>query len=159
MTQTVLDVLMYLTDGYLDDGTDAVRDRDSVHAGLLAAGFDEQKVASALEWLESLAALREYALEREPAANFGTRLFSAEEMDRLDAQCRGFLLFLDQARVLTPGERELVMDRLMALQQEEVGLPQLKWIILMVLVNLPGRISSAAWMEEMITDDGCVVRH
>jgi Smg protein len=159
MKQTVLDVLMFLTDGYLDDDPDSDCDSESLRTGLLAAGFDEHKVTRALEWLEGLADLRNQRPAQESVPAGTMRLFSAEEMDRLNAECRGFLLYMEQTQVLAPDERELVMDRVMALQQEEVSLPQLKWIVLMVLLNLPGRESSAIWIEDLVRDEMRLILH
>lgn len=159
MKQTVLDVLMYLFDNQFDDDADPVLNQDSIRMGLLEAGFEERQVTRALEWLEGLALLRDQGLQRELVAGATTRLFSAEEMERLDADCRGFLMFLEQAEVLSPHERELVMDRVMALHQDDIDLAQLKWIVLMVLLNLPGREASATWMEEMVMEDSRAVLH
>ena len=159
MKQTVMDVLMYLFDSHVDDDGDVDTNADSVRLGLLEAGFEERQVARALEWLDGLAALRENAPAHELAARFSWRVFNAEEMEKLDAECRGFLLYLEQAQVLSPAEREMVMDRVMALQLDDVDLHQLKWIVLMVLLNLPGRESSVAWMEDLVMDDMRAVLH
>lgn len=159
MKQTVLDVLMYLFDNQIDDDADPVLNQDSVRVALLEAGFEDGHVTRALDWLEGLALLRDQGLHRELVAGAATRVFSADEMDRLDAGCRGFLLFLEQAQVLTPHERELVVNRVMALQHDEVDLGQLKWIVLMVLLNLPGREASATWMEELVMEDSHAVLH
>ena len=48
--------------------------------------------------------------------------------------------------------RELVIDRVMALEDEEIDLDQLKWVVLMVLFNQPGRESAYAWMEDLVID-------
>lgn len=159
MKQTVLDVLMYLFDSQLDEDADPVINQDAMRVGLLEAGFEERQVSRALEWLEGLAVLRDQGLQREMPAGRSTRVFSAEEMERLGADSRGFLLFLEQAEVLSPHERELVMDRVMALQQDEIDLGQLKWIVLMVLLNLPGREASATWMEDLVMEDNRAVLH
>ncbi len=67
------------------------------------------------------------------------RIYSDEECGKLDTECRGFLLFLEQMGVLDHATREMVIDRVMALDSEEVDLEQLKWVILMVLFNQPGQ--------------------
>jgi Smg protein len=159
MKQTVMDVLMYLFDSHADDDADVDTNAESVRVGLLEAGFEERQVARALEWLDGLASLREHAPGHEPAGQVSLRVFNAEEMEKLDAECRGFLLYLEQAQVLSPAEREMVMDRVMALQSDDVDLHQLKWIVLMVLLNLPGRESSVAWMEDLVMDDMRAVLH
>ena len=40
----------------------------------------------------------------------------------------------------------------MALEDEEIDLDQLKWVVLMVLFNQPGRESAYAWMEDLVID-------
>jgi Smg protein len=80
------------------------------------------------------------------------RIYTGDEMGRLDTRCRGFLIFLEQVGVLDGLSRELVIDRVMALEDEEMDLDQLKWVVLMVLFNQPGRESAYAWMEDLVID-------
>ena len=66
----------------------------------------------------------------------------------------GFLLFLEQHGVLDADQRELVLDRAMALDQDELDLDDLKWVVLMVLFNQPGSEAAYAWMEtQMFADE------
>jgi Smg protein len=81
------------------------------------------------------------------------RLFSEREMGRLDTECRGFILFLEQMGVLNPTSRELAIDRAMALENEDFNLDQLKWVILMVLFNQPGEEAAYAWVEDLVFDN------
>ena len=81
-------------------------------------------------------------------------MFHGAELDKLDTESRGFLLFLEQNGVLDAGQRELVLDRAMALDQEELELDDLKWVVLMVLFNQPGSEAAYAWMEtQMFLDE------
>jgi Smg protein len=41
----------------------------------------------------------------------------------------------------------------MALDQEELDLDDLKWVVLMVLFNQPGSEAALAWMETQIFGD------
>lgn len=66
------------------------------------------------------------------------RIYTKKENVRLDASCRGFLLFLEQIQVLNLKTREMVIDRVMALDNTEFDLEDLKWVVLMVLFNIPG---------------------
>ncbi len=81
------------------------------------------------------------------------RVFVEAEVDRLDRECLGFLMFLEQHGVLDGDQRELVIDRAMALDQDEVDLDDLKWVVLMVLFNQPGAEAAFAWMENQIFGD------
>jgi Smg protein len=71
---------------------------------------------------------------------------------RLDTETRGFILYLEQAGILTPESRELVLDRILALDDHEVDLDTVKWVILMVLFNRPGEEEAYTWMENLMFD-------
>ena len=152
MKETILDVLLYLFENYFYDDPDAVRDRDSLQLGLIQAGFSPTEISKAFDWLEALANQRPTLAN--PRANGPVRVYVEAEIDRLDRECLGFLMFLEQHGVLDAGQRELVLDRAMALDQEEVDLDDLKWVVLMVLFNQPGAEAAFAWMEnQMFGDD------
>ena len=152
MKETILDVLLFLFENYFYDDPDAVRDRDSLQAGLIQAGFSPAEISKAFDWLEELANQRPGLAE--PRANGPVRVFVEAEIDRLDRECLGFLMFLEQHGVLDADQRELVIDRAMALDQDEVDLDDLKWVVLMVLFNQPGAEAAFAWMEsQMFGDD------
>ena len=77
-----------------------------------------------------------------------------DELAKLGVDCRGFLLSLEQLGVLNADQRELVLDRALALDQDQVELDDLKWVVLMVLFNQPGSEAAYAWMEtRMFADD------
>src|SRR5690606_2021521 len=83
-----------------------------------------------------------------------TRVYFGPELDKLDVECRGFLLFLEQHGILDAQQRELVLDRAMALDQDELDLDDLKGVVLMVLFNQPGSEADYAWMEtQMFADE------
>jgi Smg protein len=54
MKETVFDVLMYLFNNYLDDDYELNTDQDSLRKVLMLAGFEENQVKKAFDWLESL---------------------------------------------------------------------------------------------------------
>jgi Smg protein len=151
MKENVFDVLMYLFENYyMDDENPVTPDRESVQLELRNAGFPAQEIDRAFLWLEGLA-------EGNPPpamqAERSLRLFSATEMKRIDVECRGFILFLEQMGILTPTSRELVIDRAMALENEDFDIEQLKWVVLMVLFNQPGEEAAYAWMEDLVFEN------
>lgn len=150
MKENVLDVLMYLFQNYIDDDMEAEPDRESVQTELLAAGFPSREVQQAFEWLDSLVERQAVPLVVNPAS---CRIYVEQELAKLDVECRGFLLFLEQSSILSSETRELVIDRVMALETDDIGLQQLKWIILMVLFNQPGQEEAYAWLEDLVFDD------
>ena len=151
MKETILDVLLFLFENYFYDDPDAVRDRESLQQGLLQAGFSPAEINKAFDWLDELAEQRPTTAV--PRSDGPVRVFVDAEQDRLDPECLGFLMFLEQHGVLDADQRELVVDRAMALDQEEVDLDDLKWVVLMVLFNQPGAEAAFAWMENQIFGD------
>lgn len=153
MGQSVLDVLIFLFEHYMEEDVELALDRQSLTAELKGAGFDDSHVDQAFDWLQGLASQSREA----PAGRLGgsatTRVFSPQENDRLDLESRGFLMFLEQMGVLNAATRELVIDRVMALGSDDLDVEQLKWVVLMVLFNQPGQEEAFVWMENLVMDD------
>ena len=158
MKESILDVLLYLFEHYY--ANDLIPQHDALDApgeGPLArelaeAGFSTAEIRKAFDWLDALARQRSCDDPARPAA-VPTRVFFGPELDKLDVEARGFLLFLEQRGVLTPQQRELVLDRAMALDQDEVELDDLKWVVLLVLFDQPGSEAAYAWMETQVFED------
>jgi Smg protein len=158
MKESVLDVLMYLFESYIDDENEVDLDRETLQAQLVEAGFQHREIEKAFDWLEGLAGWQD--IPRVDLSTSGPlRLYHASETRKLDRDCRGFLMFLEQTGILTPASRELVIDRVMALDDEQIDLEQLKWIILMVLFNLPGEEAAYTWLEGMVMEESSSYLH
>lgn len=153
MKQDVFDILLYLFENYMYEDGELDHDRESLNKELLAAGFRPHEIGKAFDWLEGLANMQYEPQSNPNINNRSLRIYSDLECERLDAECRGFLLFLEQMGVLDLYTREMVIDRIMALDSDEVDLEQLKWVILMVLFNQPGQEAAVAWMEDMVLDE------
>jgi Smg protein len=155
MSDTVLDVLLYLFETYSDqeppDYKSGAADQDVLREELLKAGFGEPEVDSALDWLDGL---------NETSAPFAgvpgdrsIRVYNEVELRRLDLECRGYLLYLEQIGILSPAQREVVIDRLMALGAGTVDKEQVKWVVLMVLFAQPGQESAFSRMEDLVFEE------
>ncbi|WP_070970285.1 DUF494 family protein [Vibrio sonorensis] len=149
----MMDILMYLFETYIHSDVELQVNQDELEEELLRAGFHQKDIYKALVWLEDLAALQQS--ERHSAisvcsAAASTRIYTNREKARLNMQCRGFILFLEQVNVLTTETREMVIDRVMGLETEEFELDDLKWIVLMVLFNVPGNENAYTLMEELL---------
>ena len=150
MKENVIDVLMYLFENYMDEETQMDANQETLKAELVAAGFPEVEIIKAFSWLEGLCRLRRTGYM---FCGPSMRVFTRQEDARLNIECRGFLVFLEQVGVLDQATRELVIDRVMALGTEEIDLEQLKWVILMVLFNQPGQEAALAWMEDLVFNE------
>jgi Smg protein len=153
MKQTILDVLRYLFEYYSGEETAFGLDQGHLHSKLREAGFEDNEILRAIQWLEELAILQEEGIEDTKPKTNSIRVFTSQEAAKLDRESRGFLLFLEQLGVLDHHSRELVIDRLLALESDEIDLEQVKWVVLMVLLNQPGREENLVWLEEVVMDE------
>lgn len=155
MKENVIDVLLYLFENYIDTEDSHKPDKDTLELELEQVGFQELEINKALNWLEDMTVVADQPVQRHPTM----RVFSEAEQERLDVACRGYLLFLEQVGVLDADTREVVIERVLALETDEIDLDQLKWVVLMVLFYQPGREVAFAWMEDLVFEDLEAVVH
>ena len=151
-TGSVLEILIYVFDRYMLDAAPEVPEREHLARDLKRAGFAPAKVERALDWLTDLAFGHERLEPLPQAAPAGVRVFSDSELTRLSTECRGLLLTLERARVLTPQQREIVIERMLALDAEEPDTEQLKWVVLMVLSSQPGQELAVERLGSLVAD-------
>jgi Smg protein len=109
-------------------------DIDSLSRHLSAVGFDTGEIDQAVDWLCGLTSVSgTIEHELQAAGPDSIRCYAAEEEQQLDRDARGYLYFLESAGVLDSGQREVVLDRIAALNDSEIELDQVKLIVLMVL--------------------------
>jgi Smg protein len=158
MNETVLDVLMYLFENFADQDYEHSPDQMVLREELLQAGFGEREIDRALNWLEELAATDSLPFTNDPAKR-SMRVYNLRELARLDADCRGYLLYLEQIGILSSIQRELVLDRLMALDAIDIDVDQVKWVVLMVLFSQPGEESAFSRMEDLVFEEDAGSMH
>ena len=127
------DILVYVFENCQQ--TEVAYDSDRVAKKLSAAGFEHSDISEALHWLAGVLRSPQAGLDNLPDGKRSFRAFAPRELAKLDAQCRGFLLTLEQSGILNPQTRELVIERSLAASGEALTLEQLKLIVLMVLWN------------------------
>ncbi|MBL4851358.1 MAG: DUF494 domain-containing protein [Gammaproteobacteria bacterium] len=158
MKETVLDVLIYLFQNYMDGESEITSNQALLTEELMAAGFPEGEVDKAFDWLEGLTTLPEHKLIRGNGQPASMRIFASSEQARLNVECRGFLIFLEQTGILDSISRELVIDRIMALESADIDLDHLKWVVLMVLFNQPGQ-DTHNWIENLVLESAPMHLH
>jgi Smg protein len=152
MKEGVLDILIYLFENYLDDAEPYPRsDRTLLAEELEHAGFEGSEVNRALQWLDSLRETPDSQASRATAR--AIRVFSGFEQLRLDTDCRGYLMHLEHIGILSAAQRELVIDRLMALDADDIDIDKVKWVVLMVLFSQPGQEQAYARMEDLVFEE------
>ena len=66
---------------------------------------------------------------------------------------------LERGGILSPTQREIVIERLLALDNEELDLEQVKWVVLMVLSCQPGEEAACERMEDLVYELPGLVPH
>ena len=153
MTGSILDILIYVFDRYMLADAPEEPQREHLARDLERAGFTPAKVERALDWLTDLAFGHDRAPLPAAATGAGVRVFSDSELTRLSTECRGFLLTLERLGVLTPQQRELVIERMLALDADEPDTEQLKWVVLMVLSSQPGQELAFERLDGLVFDE------
>jgi len=143
----MFEILMYLFESYFDAGS--YPEPDKLSRKLSAAGFEGEDITEALAWLS---ALQQQNPESYPdiLEHTGQRHFAELELQRIGFEARQFLLFAEQQHLISAVEREMIIDRAVALHNENLALDKLKLIMLMVLWNRHQDIDPLL-IEELLT--------
>jgi Smg protein len=112
MKENVLDVLMYLFETYVDADEEPEPDQNELRGELASAGFGDAEIDRALDWLECLSENQQDVVLNAQTAR-GTRVYNSVEQERLDVSCRGYISYLEQVGILSPTQREILVDRLL----------------------------------------------
>ena len=127
------DVLVYLFENCQQ--YELSDEKDRVAKKLSAAGFEESDISEALTWLAGVARGPHRSLAPLPDSGAAYRAYAPKELAKLDAECRGLLIYFEQSGILTPQTREHVIERALAANGEGLTIEQLKLVVLMVLWN------------------------
>ena len=143
----MFDILMFLFESYFYAGN--YPNSDKLSLKLSAAGFEDEDIHRALDWLSGLKQLTQTDY---PATinNGGVRCYADLEIKRISLEGRRFLTFWEQNRMITPIEREMIIDRAVALCRENLPLDKVKLIALMVLWNQNEEMDPLI-VEELLT--------
>ena len=158
MKENVLDVLMYLFETYVDTDEDPEPDQNELRDELAGAGFGDAEIDRALDWLEGLTDDHDDRILNAQTAH-GTRVYNDVEKERLDVACRGYISYLEQIGILSPSQREILVDRLLALDAPDIDVEQVKWVVLMVLFSQPGQELAYARMEDLVFEENTGAVH
>lgn len=152
----MFDILMYLFENFIHSEVEVIVDHDELTNELARAGFQSGEIGKALVWLERLANLQDtqespYLTHPVPLTSF--RVYTEIERERLGKDGVGFLIYLENVGVLDFTTREMVIDRVMELETTRFNLEDLKWVVLMVLFNVPGHEEAYTQMEGLLFEE------
>jgi len=146
----MFDIFVYLFENYFH--AEARPEPRQLARKLSAAGFEEEDISAALEWLSGLERVAGPGRPLIAADNRSTRCYAGAEAAKLSAECRGFLYFLESAGVLNAPMREIIIERAMALRGGSVALAKLKVIVLMVLWSQQQTLDTLI-LEELLSEE------
>ena len=109
----MFDILVYLFENYVH--ADACPEPAQLARKLTAAGFEEEEISEALDWLSGLRQLSDGERPAQVARPGSLRVYADDELVRLGVECRGFLQFLENAGILDAECREMIVERALAL--------------------------------------------
>lgn len=155
----MFEVLMYLFENYMEGNITLSADQETVVTELEQAGFSRFEIGRALDWLEGLNKVQETVEAGPRLTPHAIRHYSKLESERLGIEGKGFLLYLEQLSILDPMTREIVIDRIMALDLRDVDLGRIKWVVLIALFNQPNKKSALSLLQDMILSDAFDVLH
>ena len=157
MRENVLDVLMYLFETYIETQDETEMDHEDLRVDLTEAGFNSNEIEKAFDWLEKLNHANSITDDLFDVTS--NRVYSRFEMSHLSSSCRGFIEYLEQINILSFRQRELLIDRLIALNTHDINIDQIKWIVLMILFSQPNQEKAYSRMEDLIFETNEGVLH
>lgn len=143
----MFDILMYLFESYFSSG--GYPESEKLTVKLTAAGFEEEDISQAVEWLSGL---KQLSLADYPDAinQSGVRCYAEFERQRISVDGLFFISYWEQNKLITPVEREMIIDRAVALGRDSLPLDKVKLITLMVLWNQHDELDPMI-IEELLT--------
>jgi Smg protein len=150
------DIFVYLFENC--QRTDLAHDNELIAKKLSAAGFEDSDISEALSWLAGVVHAPHRSTAPFPGSARAMRAYAPKECAKLDAECRGLVMHMENIGVLDPVLREVVVDRAMAASGRRLSLDQLKLIVLMVLWNLETPTARLI-AEELLAPTGSRLPH
>lgn len=149
----MFEVLVFIFENYFANHAQAsklsVPDGEVMEQELSAAGFEQHDILGAFDWFEEMKLMSGTPHINYVHTNTALRAYTPLELDKIDTESLGFIIFLRQANVINDVERDLIIDRAMALKQAEIHIEEMRWITMMALWN-KGREKDYLFVEDAL---------
>jgi Smg protein len=116
---------------------------------LSAAGFKQNDIDGAFNWFEEMKTRLTKSTDIYAQSKTSMRLFAENERKKINTESLGFVMFLQQAGVINDMERDLIIDRAMALPQKMITIEETRWITMIALWN-EGREKDYLFVEDAL---------
>ena len=150
---------MFLFENYMDGSAALKMDDAAVTVELEHIGFERYEIERAFHWLSGLMEIQAAVSTDLKITPFSIRHYSLDETDRLGLEGIGHLFYLEQLGILDAATREIVIDRVMALDNRIVDIPRIRWVALMALFNQPDKKAPLSLLQNMVMADAFNVLH
>jgi Smg protein len=156
----MFDILVYLYETYYRP--DTCPDSIALAKKLSSVGFDDEEIVVALDWLRGLADTTnelasidkvEHLSAAELSDSVGFRVFTEEESAMLGSESIGYLYYLQNTKMLNAQQREIVIERAMAVHDQSLSLSKFKIIVLMILWSQGLESEMLMFDEFLLSDD------
>jgi Smg protein len=141
----MFEVLVYMFENYFE--ANIRPDQSTLANELFAAGFEEVDINGAFDWFSTLEEMSCQSASATATHSMGMRIYGDAEIKKISAESLSFIMFLEQAKVLDSAQRELIIDRAMALSEPEISIDEVRWIVLMALWN-QGKANDYLFVED-----------
>jgi Smg protein len=142
----MFEVLVFMFENYIAHHT--LPNNEVMTQELSAAGFEQPDIVGAVDWFHQMKTMLV-----EPAAEYShlasMRQLTDTELKKINLESLSFVLFLQQASVINDVERDLILDRAMALKQEHISIEEMRWITMIALWNA-GREKDYLFVEDAL---------
>ena len=140
-----------MANGDLFQTSDASSHNTEIAEELAEAGFQPGEVDSAFVWLDELVNLSEKQVDKVPYEK-GIRHYQPRERVGIPLEARSLLMRLERSGVLDSNSREIVIDRILALELTDIDVEHVKWVVMMVLCNQTDYPEAIEWAEGVVTE-------
>ena len=153
----MFELLIYMFENYLS--SKSYLDFNNISMELEAAGFDNDDIEEAFDWFSQLKAMSDKIPQAIDAKeNTNLRIFTEKEYKKISSEGLGFILFLEQAKVLNSIEREIIIDRAMALNQNIISIDEVRWVVMIALWN-NGKENDYLFVEDALYNKDTLTIH
>lgn len=143
----MFEVLVFMFENYFANQT--MPDDATLEQELSEAGFEKNDILGAFDWFDGMKSILSTPELDYSHQKTATRLFTKSELKKMNTESLGFLIFLQQADVISDMERDLIIDRAMALKQPLITVEETRWITMMALWN-QGRQKDYSFVEDAL---------
>ena len=143
----MFEVLVFMFENYI--AHHALPDDDIMTQELSAAGFEQSDIVGAVDWFHEMKNMVIEPPRVYEHQHTSMRIFSEIEQKKISLESISFVIFLQQANVINDVERDLILDRAMALKQEQIKIEEMRWITMIALWNA-GREKDYLFVEDAL---------